>query len=323
MFDIYEAITNRIIDALEAGTIPWRKPWKGGCRYAISHTTGKPYSLLNQLLLGERPGEYLTWKQIHDEGGRVKKGAEAQFVVFWKMIDKTEEDEDGDMLTRQIPFLRYFNVFHIDDCEGIKPKYAAETFDPANTPDPIANAEAVFADYIRRSGVTFCQDYQDRAFYRPADDSIHLPLLEQFQDASEYYSTLFHETVHSTGHATRLNRLENGGGFGSEVYSKEELTAEIGAATILAALGIETESSFANSAAYIENWLTVLKNDKRLIVSAAGRAEKAVRLILNEQPAEKPANEPKPAKKQPAPVELPDTVDSLDAFAALLGTSAA
>ena len=77
MFDIYEAITNRIIDALEAGTIPWRKPWKGGCRYAISHSTGKPYSLLNQLMLGERPGEYLTWKQIHDEGGRVKKGAKA------------------------------------------------------------------------------------------------------------------------------------------------------------------------------------------------------------------------------------------------------
>lgn len=322
MFDIYEAITNRIIDALEAGTIPWRKPWKGGCRYAISHTTGKPYSLLNQLLLGERPGEYLTWKQIHDEGGRVKKGAESQFVVFWKMIDKTEEDEDGDKTTRQIPFLRYFNVFHIDDCEGIQPKYAAETFEPSAL-DPIQHAEEVFQDYLNRSGVTFRQSFMDRAFYRPADDSINLPLMEQFQDASEYYSTLFHETVHSTGHATRLNRLDNGGGFGSESYSKEELTAEIGAATILNSLGIETDSSFANSAAYIENWLSVLKNDKRLIVSAAGRAEKAVKLILNEQPASKPADEPKPATQRPTPVEIPDKVDSLEAFAALMGFSAA
>ena len=320
MFDIYEAITNRIIDALEAGTIPWRKPWKGGCRYAISHSTGKPYSLLNQLMLGERPGEYLTWKQIHDEGGRVKKGAKAQFVVFWKMIEK--QDEDDPEQTREIPFLRYFDVFHIDDCEGIQPKYAAETFCRSADIDPIQHAEEVFADYVSRSGVTFRSAYQDRAFYRPADDSINLPLLEQFEDAAEYYSTLFHEATHSTGHKTRLNRLESGS-FGSDAYSREELVAEIGAATILSTLGIETEDSFANSAAYIDNWLSVLKSDKRLIVSAAGRAEKAVRLILNEQPAEKPANEPKPAKQQPAPVEIPDKVDSLEAFAALLETVAA
>lgn len=322
MFDIYEAITNRIIDALEAGTIPWRKPWKGGCRYAISHSTGKPYSLLNQLMLGERPGEYLTWKQIHDEGGRVKKGAKAQFVVFWKMLDKVEEDDNGEEQTRQIPYLRYFDVFHIDDCEGIQPKYAAETFGNSADIDPIQHAEEVFADYVSRSGVTFRSAYQDRAFYRPADDSINLPLLEQFQSAAEYYSTLFHEATHSTGHKTRLNRLESGS-FGSDAYSREELVAEIGAATILSALGIETEDSFANSAAYIDNWLSVLKSDKRLIVSAAGRAEKAVRLILNEQPAEKPADEPKPAKKRPAPVEIPDKVDSLEAFAALLETVAA
>lgn len=321
MFDIYAAITDRIIEALEAGTIPWRKPWKGGCRYAISHSTGKPYSLLNQLMLGERPGEYLTWKQIQDEGGRVKKGSKSQFVVFWKMIDKTEEDEGGDKTTRQIPFLRYFNVFHIDDCEGIAPKYAAETFQPASV-DPIQHAEEVFADYIARSGVTFRQSFQDRAFYRPSDDSINLPLLEQFENAAEYYSTLFHETTHSTGHPARLNRLESGG-FGSEAYSREELTAEIGAATVLNALGIETESSFANSAAYIENWLTVLKNDKRLIVSAAGRAEKAVKLILNEQPAEKPADEPKAAKTQPDPIQVPARSVSLDQFAALLESSAA
>ena len=321
MFDIYEAITNRIIDALEAGTIPWRKPWKGGCRYAISHSTGRPYSLLNQLMLGERPGEYLTWKQIHDEGGRVKKGAESQFVVFWKMIEK--QDKDDPEQTKEIPFLRYFNVFHIDDCEGIEPKFTTSE-EPFTHADPIAHAEEVFADYIARSGVTFRSAYQDRAYYRPSDDSINLPLIEQFQDAAEYYSTLFHEATHSTGHPSRLNRLTKIAGFGSEEYSKEELTAEIGAATILGTLGIETESSFANSAAYIDGWLHALKNDKKLIVSAAGRAEKAVRLILNEQPAEKPAAEPKPTKKQkPVPVEIPDKVESREALAALLEGSAA
>ena len=277
MFDIYEAITNRIIDALEAGTIPWRKPWKGGCRYAISHSTGRPYSLLNQLMLGERPGEYLTWKQIHDEGGRVKKGAESQFVVFWKMIEK--QDKDDPEQTKEIPFLRYFNVFHIDQCEGVSAKYTTEAAFPDGA-DTLAAAQDIIYDYLGREGVKLSHEEGDRAFYRPATDEVVLPIRKQFISTAEYYSTVFHELTHSTGHPSRLNRLTRPSFFGTEDYSKEELVAEIGAAALVSHVGLETASSFRNSAAYIQNWLTVLKGDKRFIVSASGKAEKAVNLIL-------------------------------------------
>ena len=121
----------------------------------------------------------------------------------------------------------------------------------------------------------------DRAFYCPSDDTITLPLLAQYHETSEYYSTAFHELIHSTGHSKRLNRLDKTAFFGSETYSKEELIAEIGAAELVNQAGLETASSFRNSAAYIQNWLSVLRNDKRFIISAAGKAEKAVNLILN------------------------------------------
>ena len=122
----------------------------------------------------------------------------------------------------------------------------------------------------------------DRAFYRPATDSITLPHMAQFTATAEYYSTAFHELTHSTGHESRLNRLEKTAFFGTEAYSKEELIAEIGAATLVNYAGLETSNSFRNSAAYVQNWLKVLSDDKRFIVSAAGKAEKAVALILGQ-----------------------------------------
>jgi len=120
----------------------------------------------------------------------------------------------------------------------------------------------------------------DRAFYRPSTDRITLPLMEQFRETAEYYSTAFHELIHSTGHMTRLNRLDKTAFFGTEAYSKEELIAEIGASALVNVAGLETASSFRNNTAYVQNWLQVLKNDKRFIVSASGKAEKAVALIL-------------------------------------------
>ena len=242
---------------------------------AISHTTGKPYSLLNQMLLG-RAGEYLTYKQVQEEGGWVRKGEKAHMVVFWKWIDK-EDEETGEV--QQIPFLRYYNVFHIDQCKGIKARFAAQ---PLRTATADAAAEAIIADYVKREGVHMEHVEGDRAFYRPATDSITLPLLKQFKETAEYYGTAFHEMVHSTGHAKRLNRLDATAFFGSEAYSKEELIAEIGSAALVNRAGLETAKSFRNSAAYVQNWLQVLKNDKRFIVSAAGKAEKAVALILGE-----------------------------------------
>ena len=131
--DIYAAVTDRIIAELESGIIPWNRPWSGVSEGAIRRSNGKPYSLINQLLLG-KPGEYLTFKQCKDEGGKVKKGAKSKMVVFWKVLHREKKDAGGNVIRDEnglpvddpIPMLRYYNVFHIDDCEGIQPKYTAE-----------------------------------------------------------------------------------------------------------------------------------------------------------------------------------------------------
>ena len=272
--DIYAEITNRMIKEMEQGIIPWRKPWMASGS-AISHTTGKPYSLLNQILLG-KAGEWMTFKQVQQEGGYVRKGEKARFVVFWKWIDK-EDEETGEV--EQIPYLRYYNVFHLDQCEGITAKHMQTNPNPA-TAD--ATAEAIIADYVKREGVTMEHREGDAAFYQPATDRIVLPLLKQFKETAEYYGTAFHEMVHSTGHMKRLARLDGTAHFGGEEYSKEELVAEIGSAALVSHCGISTDSSFRNSTAYCQNWLQALKNDKRFIVSAAGKADKAVSLILGE-----------------------------------------
>ena len=271
--DLYQEVTNRIMEQLENGIIPWEKPWISAGN-AVSHATGKPYSLLNQMLLG-RPGEYVTFKQCQQEGGKVRKGEKSSMVVFWKWLEEKDPDTEE---VKQIPFLRYFNVFHIDQCEGLTAKHTQKLPGTANADQ---TAEAIIAGYIQTSGVRLNHEAGDQAFYRPSTDSITLPLLAQFKEIAEYYSTAFHEMVHSTGHKTRLDRLEKTAFFGSEAYSKEELIAEIGAATLVNHVGLETSRSFRNSTAYVQNWLRVLQNDKRFIVSAAGKAEKAVNLILN------------------------------------------
>ena len=272
--DIYATITDRMIAEMESGIIPWRKPWMASGS-AISHITGKPYSLLNQMLLG-RAGEYLTFKQVQQEGGYVRKGERAKMVVFWRWIDK--EDEKTGEIT-QVPFLKYYNVFHIDQCEGISAKYAQKL---TETADADETAENIIADYVRREGVVIKNQEGNQAYYQPATDTVVLPLMNQFGETAEYYSTAFHELTHSTGHMKRLNRLDATAHFGGESYSKEELVAEIGSAALVFHAGLETSHSFKNSTAYIQNWLQVLKNDKRFIVSAAGKADKAVNLILGE-----------------------------------------
>ena len=274
--DIYKEVTDRIIAQMENGVIPWQKPWVANGK-AISRSTGKPYSLLNQMLLG-RPGEYLTFRQCQEAGGKVKKGEKASMVVFWKFIEQ-EDEETGEK--REVPFLRYYNVFHIDQCEGITAKHTTETAFPDGAATLEAAQEIIY-DYLGREGVKLSHEEGDRAFYRPSTDEVVLPIRKQFTSTAEYYSTMFHELTHSTGHPSRLNRLSKPSFFGTEDYSKEELVAEIGAATLVNHVGIETDSSFRNNAAYIQNWLKVLKDDKRFIVSAAGKAEKAVALILGQ-----------------------------------------
>ena len=273
--DIYKEITDRIIAQMEAGVIPWQKPWVSSGK-AISRSTGKPYSLLNQMLLG-RPGEYLTFKQCQEAGGKVKKGEKASMVVFWKWIEQ-EDEETGEK--KEIPFLRYYNVFHIDQCEGVSAKHATETVFPEGA-STVEVAQGIVDNYLSREGVKLSYQEGDRACYRPSTDEVILPEQKQFHSTAEYYGTIFHELTHSTGYPTRLNRLSKLSFFGTEEYSKEELVAEIGAATLVNHVGLETSTSLRNNAAYLQNWLQVLKDDKRFIVSATGKAEKAVNLILN------------------------------------------
>lgn len=149
-----------------------------------------------------------------------------------------------------------------------------------STAAPDEPAVAIIAAYCDRTGVKLVHQEGDAAFYRPATDTITLPRKTQFAQTAEYYSTAFHELTHSTGHASRLNRLEKPAFFGFDAYSKEELIAEIGAAALVNHAGLETSASFRNNAAYIQSWLGVLKGDKRFIASAASKAEKAVELIL-------------------------------------------
>ena len=287
MMDLFQIITDRIVAELEQGLIPWQKPWSG-VQGAISHTTGKRYSLLNQMLLGCRSGEFVTFKEAQREGGYVKKGEKASMIVFWKFMESAKRDDDGNVVhgadgkpvMESVPFLRYYNVFHIDQCEGIKPRFAEDTT-PGETLSPDDAADQIVEDYIHRSGVKLFIQHGDRAFYSPVTDSVTVPELAQYNCVAEYYSTLFHELTHSTGHASRLNRLSKVASFGSESYSKEELIAELGAAFLVNHVGLETTGSFRNSAGYIQSWLKALKNDKRLIVSAAGKADKAVAMILN------------------------------------------
>ena len=270
--DIYAEITGRIIDQMEQGIIPWERPWIGSDA-AVSYATGKPYSLLNQMLLGE-PGEYITYKQCIQAGGYIRKGEKSRRVVFWKWLQ--QEDEETEEI-KEIPYLRYYNVFHFNQCENIAPRHIISSCRPVAA-DSAANA--IISSYLETSGVKLRHQDICRAFYRPSDDTVTLTKQSQFKNTSAYYSTVFHELVHSTGHASRLNRIDCTAHFGSEEYSKEELVAEIGAATLVNHAGLEAADSFRNNAAYIRSWVQVLRNDKRFIVSASGKAEKAVGLIL-------------------------------------------
>lgn len=276
-FNVYQAVTDRIIKQLEDGIIPWHKPWHGVIGGAFNRVSKKPYSLLNQMLL-EHDGEYATYKQWSELGGTVRKGEKSEIVVFWKILNVEDKDENNKLITKSIPLLKYINVFHISQVDGVKPLDIKDLKEH----EPIEEAERIKLEYMEREHIVIEEKKTDDAFYSPARDYIQVPCKEQYDDIMEFYSTLFHEMVHSTGHSTRLKRLETGKmvSFGNEDYSKEELIAEIGSSFLMNHIGVETERTFKNSVAYIQNWLQVLKNDNKFIVSASGKAEKAMKYIL-------------------------------------------
>ena len=278
--NVYDMVTERIIAELEKGIIPWEKPWTGVRDGAFNRITKRPYSLINQMLLQHR-GEYATFKQWSELGGHVRKGEKSEIVVFWKILEQLETNEEtGEKEIKKIPLLRYYNVFHISQVDGVEP-LAPEQLN--NDITPIEAGDKIITDYITREHLNFIECKSNKAYYSPSADTVKVPLKEQYNLINEYYSTTYHELIHSTGHKNRLNRLHTGAiaAFGSEDYSKEELVAEIGSATIMNMLGIETTKTFRNSTAYIQSWLQVLRNDNKFIISASSKAEKAVNYIMN------------------------------------------
>lgn len=278
MNNVYEIITERILEKMKEGYIPWKKPWIGSAG-SYNIISKKTYSITNQILLDHR-GAYATFKQWQDLGGRIKKGAKSEIVIFWKMQEIEEKDEDsGEIRKKNVPLLRYYRVFHISDVEGVEQPEKEEKFDT----EPIQAAEDLLDSYIRREKITLniLKDGSS-AFYRPADDSISIPEISQFKLAEEYYSTIFHECSHSTMKKSRCDREEENkrSHFGNAVYSREELVAEISSAAILNNLKIETPETVTNSAAYIQGWSRALQKEPKLFVTASARAEKAANYIL-------------------------------------------
>ena len=282
IINVYELVTNRIIEQLENNIIPWEKPWSGTIDGAFNRVSKKPYSILNQMLL-KYDGEYASFKQWKDLGGHIRKAEKSEIIVFWKMYPIKEKQDDGTEIIKTIPLLKYINVFHISQVDGVEPLKQKVTHDI----EPIDKAEKILNDYWNRENITIEHVKGDKAFYSPMFDKIQLPLFEQFKSSEEYYSTAFHESIHSTMKTSRCNRQEDRKGkvvsFGSEEYSKEELVAEVGSAQLMNIVGIETTKSFRNSTAYIQSWLKVLRNDNKFIVSASSKAEKAVNYILGNQ----------------------------------------
>lgn len=270
MANVYEIVTNKIIEKLEKGTIPWRQPWDANG--AVNWNSKRPYRGINAILLD--PGEYATFPQITAAGGKVKKGEHSHIVVLWKFTQ--EQNEDGDPTGKKSAWMKYYNVFEINtQCEGLASK--RKIIERNN--DPVEEAEQIKKGYRDCPPITFAPG---RAFYRPSTDSISIPQINDYPNKEEYYSTMFHEMAHSTGHTSRLNRkgFSEIAAFGSEIYSKEELVAEITAAMLCGVTGI-VNSTLENSAAYIKSWCKQLKSDPKLIVNAASQAQKAADYIRN------------------------------------------
>lgn len=287
--DVYEKVTNEMIKMLEQGIIPWHRPWKIGSAYNI--VSDKNYSLLNTMLL-DKPGAYATFKQWGELGGKIKSGEKSKMIIFWKLLkakdNKEEEEENQDpenenqKIEKKIPFLRYINVFHISQVEGLDEKIInkakskeIELLDFENN----VEVEEVMNSYYDKYNIKLIHS-GTQAYYNFKMDKINLPLKETFVSEEEYYSTLFHETVHSTGHVSRLARYTHSE-FGSDEYASEELVAEIGSASLMKIFNIETKDTFRNSTAYIQSWVKRFKEDKKMIVFSACKSEKAVNLILD------------------------------------------
>jgi antirestriction protein ArdC len=285
--DLYERVTDQIITALEAGTVPWSKPWDPRIGLPVSISTSKLYRGINIFLLslaqqaaGYDSPWWATYKKIAELGGQVRQGEKSTMVTFWKTGETPKENEvTGDTEMKRWAVLRSYLVFNACQADGLPEKYATAPDATANT--PLLACADVIADDFAQDNAPALQHGGPSAFYSPGQDLVQLPVWESFAQAEGYYSTAFHEMGHSTGHSSRLNRegQTEGHSYGDELYSKEELVAEMTAAMLCGFSGIEQET-LPRSAAYIRSWIGALKGDTRLIVQAAGQAQRATDLIL-------------------------------------------
>ncbi|MCU0440407.1 MAG: zincin-like metallopeptidase domain-containing protein [Raineya sp.] len=284
--DVYQIITEKIIQALEKGIVPWKQPFKSISTGLLPHNfvTGKRYRGVNLILLGSLNypiPAFFTFQQINELGGKVKKGEKGTPVIYWNTTEK--ENEKGE--TEKKSFLKYYTVFNIGQTEGIEipTKYTnlIQWSESERLIQKNENCERIIEEYPNKPIISI--EEGNKAAYYPKLDKIVMPTMAQFFSDDEYYATLFHELIHSTGHEKRLSRpsLTEMAKFGDEKYSKEELVAEIGATFLCAEAGIE--STFGNSTAYIQGWINRLKDDKKLIISASRQAQEAVEYIFNKK----------------------------------------
>lgn len=294
---VYKLIQDRFIDRLEDGQIPWAKPWSATGVMPTNGLTGRTYSGVNVLLLGMMPYTqpyWLTFNQAKKAGGNVISGESSTPVTFWNMFYK--DSKTGETLTKKeakklkrdadkagrvetIPCLKYYNVFNIEQCENLDESKIQQVEPETHEWEPIEQAAEIWKNMPDRPDLIHGGGH---AYYAPADDIIQLPEQEQFTTAEGYYKTLFHEAVHSTGADHRIGRKLTTVNMDKKSYSKEELTAEIGASFLTHAAGI-FEPMFENSVAYVNGWLDALRHEdnEKMIIHAAARAQKAADFILD------------------------------------------
>ena len=283
--DVYTRVTDKIVAALEAGVRPWMQPWSvehaAGKISRPLRANGKPYQGVNVVLLwGEAMDKgyvapfWMTFKQSLELGGRVRKGEHGSLVVYADSFQRTETDEQtGEDVERSIPFMKGYTVFNVEQIEEMPERYYAKPGDPLPVSERLEDADRFFRNTraeIRYGG--------NRAYYSINSDYIQMPPFEAFQDAKSFAATLAHEACHWTRAASRLNRDLGRKHWGDEGYAREELVAELGSAFLCADLGLAPEI-LEDHAAYIKSWLTILKDEKRFIFTAASHAQRAVEYL--------------------------------------------
>jgi antirestriction protein ArdC len=286
--DVYTQVTARILAELEKGVRPWVKPWSvehaaGRITRPLRHN-GVPYRGVNVLLLwgdalakGYAAPLWMTYKQSQDLGAQVRKGEHGSLVVFADRFTKTETNDQGEAVERAIPFLKGYTVFNVEQIAGLPAHFYAQPVNPLPLCERIEHADC----FVTATGAAIHHG-GNQAFYSPARDLIQLPPFEAFKDKESYYATALHELTHWTRHETRLVRDFGRHRFGDDGYAREELVAELGSAFLCADLGI-TPDVREDHAAYLNHWLTILKEDKRAIFSAAAHAQRAADFLYQLQ----------------------------------------